>query len=185
MIRPYPSPSEREEYKRIGRFRALRAGSPHFSPASQGQFGASRPLGSSTHNVSNPIQLISIGTPADQHSANEIRSYLFSAAAGREVVSFLHLAKCHDELWRAAHDLGWEPRECFPSHERMQASYLSACLGAVFGLVESASRFPAALGVCAKVVVVCFELSDSDLLLLRLIGKIQSPYLEVGAQMPM
>jgi len=33
--------------------------------------------------------------------------------------------------------------------------------------------------------VVCFELSDSDLLLLRLIGKIQSPYLEVGAQMPM
>jgi len=136
-------------------------------------------------NVSNSIQLISVGTPADQHSANEIRSYLISSAAGREVVSFLHLGQCHEGLWRVAQDLGWEPRECFPFHERMEASYLSACLGAVFGLVESASRPPADLGKCVKVVVVYFDLSDSDLLLVRLIGKIHSPYLEVGAQMPM
>lgn len=177
--------AQRDGTNVFDRLSALRAGTPHFSPAAQGQFGASRPSGSSIHNVSNPIQLISLGAPAAHHSVEEISSYLVSVAAGREVVGLLHLGKCSEDLWCAAQDLGWEPRECIPCHESMQASYLSACLGVVFSLVESSSHFPGNSSMSAKVVVACFELSNPDLLLLRLIGKVHSPFLEICAQMRM
>lgn len=133
--------------------------------------------------MSYPIQLITIGTPADHYSVAEISGYLVSCAAGRKVVALLHLGEYHDDLWRAAEALGWEPRECFSVPQGNQASFLSACLGEVFCFIESASRFPGNAGMCAMVVVAYFELTDPDLLLLRLICKIESSCLEVCAQM--
>jgi hypothetical protein len=133
--------------------------------------------------MSCPIQLITIGTPDDHCSVAEISSYLVSVAAGSEVVALLHLGKHHKDLWRAVAGLGWEFRECFPDHQVVEAPFLSACLREVFSLVESASKFPSASSVFGNVVVAYFELSDLDLLLLRLISRIQSPYFEVCAQM--
>lgn len=133
--------------------------------------------------MSCPIQLITIGTPDDHCSVTEISSYLVSVAAGSEVVALLHLGKHHKDLRRAVADLGWEFRECFPVHQVVETSFLSACLREVFSLVESASKFPSDSSMFGNVVAAYFELSDLDLLLLRLISRVQSPYFEVCAQM--
>lgn len=97
------------------------------------------------------------------------------------MISLLHLGNFHPKIRNAAIELGWRAHKpCSPVKETKEA-LLNSYLAAVFTSLEAASRFHCGSSDFAKVVVAHFELGVTDLMLLRLIGKIESPCLEIGS----